>query len=241
MNIIDLQIDPSYLEKAMVELNLSDFPSTEIIGKMFDAMGGTLGHTQKMQSMINWIDLLEKKYREAITSIIYGLAHQYKQQEDRAYSPNQPFFNPPTSYFTENAVSRAFSLVEKLAQLLNVFEDLGIKEQGSSREAVSFGKIQALSKTTDLAALERSLKTLSPERHAHTHGMTPEMTRHNISSVSAGSINGERPMEVIVHSIDESKLPVTPYQQLLRCKNVMENFTVVISKVFEVIDNDLDI
>lgn len=239
MNIIDLQIDPSYLEKAMVDLNLPDFPSTEIIGKMFDAMGGALERTQKMQSMINWIDLLEKKYRETITSIIYGLAHQYKQQEDRAYSLNQPFYNPPTSYFTENAVSRTFSLVEKLAQLLNVFEDLGIKEQGS-REAVSFWKIQAMSKTTDLSVLESSLKTLSPERHAHTHGMTPEMTRYNISSVSAGSINGERSVEVIMHSIDGSKLPVTPYQQLLRCKNVMENFTAVISKVFEVIEKGLD-
>ncbi|GIO38867.1 hypothetical protein J41TS12_37280 [Paenibacillus antibioticophila] len=239
MGIINLQIDQSYLEKAVAELSLHGFPSTGILRKLFNAFSGNVEHSRKMQSMINWIDLLEKKYRETTTSIVYGLAHFIKQQEDGAFSQSQPFYFPSTSYFTEDAVTRSFALSEKLAQLLNVFEELGVLESGPSYKAVSFSKISNMTKI-DLSALDTSLKNLNPERHAHTHGMTPEMTRHQITGVFAGSINGERPIEVIMHGIDESKLPVTPYQQLFRCKDVMDKFTTAVSKVFEAIEQSLE-
>jgi hypothetical protein len=188
MDIINLQIEQSYLKKAAEELNLPDFPSTDIISKLIDSMCGTLEPSQKMQSMINWIDLLEKKYRETITSIVYGPL---------------PWRRSLRSYL----------------MCLKVWE---LRNQGDHVRQCQFGKIQAQSKKIDLRALDTSLKTLNQERHAHTHGMTPEMTRHQISSVAEGSINGAGPIEVIMHGIDDSKLPVTPYLQLIRCKVVLD-------------------
>jgi hypothetical protein len=113
MDIIDLHIDQRYLEKAAAELSLTDFPSTDVPSMLFDAIGGNVEHSQKMQSIINWIGLLEKKYRETITSIVYELAHFIKQQEEGAFSPSQPFYFPSTSYFTEDAVTRSFAAKSK--------------------------------------------------------------------------------------------------------------------------------
>ncbi|TDF94677.1 Cthe_2314 family HEPN domain-containing protein [Paenibacillus piri] len=240
MDIINLQLDQSYLDRAKAELCLPNFPSTEIIGKIYDAMGGTVEHSQKMESMITWIKLLEKKYQETVTSIVYGLAHHYKQQDEGFHSPSDPFYHPQVSYFTENAVSRSFSLAEKLAQLINVWKELGMPESGSPRIAVSFKKVRERS-VIDLSAFGDSLDTLSPERHSHTHGLNPEMSRPKVSSVGVGKISSdERPVEVIMHSFDESKLPVTPYQQLLRCKNVMGSFTTTVSTVFDDIEESLE-
>lgn len=240
MDIINLQLDQSYLDRAKAELNLPDFPSLDIIGKLYDAMGGTVEHSQKMLSMITWIRLLEKKYHETVTSIIYGFAHHYKQQEEGFHSPSEPFYHPQVSYFTENAVSRSFSLAEKLAQLINVWEDLGIAESGSPRLAVSFKKIRERS-VVDLSAFSDSLDTLSPERNSHTHGLNPEMSRAKVSSVGMGNLNGDGGrVEIIVHSFDESKMPVTSYQQLIRCKDVVSNFAAAVSTVFEIIKESLE-
>jgi hypothetical protein len=240
MDIINLQIDQGYLDKAKAELSLPDFPSMDIIRKLYNAMGGTVEYSQKMHSMITWIKLLEKKYQETVTSLVYGLAHHYKHQDEGFHSPSEPFYHSQVSYFTENAVSRSYSLAEKLAQLINVWKELGMPESGSPRIAVSFKKVHK-SSVFDLSELSESLDSLDPERHAHTHGLNPEMSRPKVSWIGVGKISSdERPVEVIMHSFDETKLPVTSHQQLIRCKDVMWNFIATVSTVFEAIEESLE-
>ncbi len=43
MDIINLQLDQSYLDRVMAELSLPDFPSTDIIGKLYDGCYGRNG------------------------------------------------------------------------------------------------------------------------------------------------------------------------------------------------------
>ncbi|MEW9701941.1 Cthe_2314 family HEPN domain-containing protein [Paenibacillus sp. SI8] len=238
MNIFNLQIDQAYMDRAQTELNFPDLTASHILGKLSDAMGGTVEQSQKYQTMKTWIGLLQKKYVETATSIVNGLAQFYKQADDGAISPSEPFYHPQVSYFTENAVSRCFSLAEKLAQLINVLENIGLPEKGSSRDAVSFKKVLREGSSIDLSALDNSLQILDKQRHAHIHGLNPEMTRPKVQSVAAGTING-RPAEFVIMGIDETQLPVTPHTQLFRCKDVMDNFNATVADVFAAIEQIL--
>lgn len=112
--------------------------------------------------------------------------------------------------------------------------------ESGHKKSVSFSKIREKTEM-DLSDLHTSLSSLTTERHAHTHGMTPEITRHKISDVQTGSINGGPPVAFIFRGIDETKLPVTPYQQLIRCKEVMDKFAATISKILDEIEQDLKI
>ncbi|MFX3638012.1 MAG: Cthe_2314 family HEPN domain-containing protein [Candidatus Pristimantibacillus sp.] len=244
MDYIKLEVENKYLERAHKELNLPDFPSMDIIDKLYDAMDRTMEKSQKFMSMTTWIKLLEKKYKETSTSVAYGLAHFYKQQEERQHNPHDPFYHPSVSFFTENAVSRSFSLGDKLAQLINVFEDKGVQESGNSN-SVSFYKIKNMTPLLiNLDTLDEALQKLKIERHIHVHGLNPEMIRNEVLDYSRGSINGNdvvngKPVEIFMLGINEAKMPVVPYQQLIKCKEVLTSFQTTISDVILKIEQSL--
>ncbi|NRQ56062.1 Cthe_2314 family HEPN domain-containing protein [Brevibacillus sp. HD1.4A] len=238
MEIITLEIETLYIEKARKELNIPQFPNTEnIIQKLYGAIGTTKEESNKFMRMITWIRLLEKKYVEAYTSVVYGLAHHFKSEEHGLYSHSEPFYQSQVSYFTDTATSRAFSLAEKLAQLINVYQDLGLKEAGMGKGVVSFKNVSS-KVSFNLVDLDNALIELDQDRHAHVHRLDPEIVRSEIKEVSNGLVGG-KPSTLIFTGIDETKLPVVPYQQLMKCKNVLIAFCVSISQVLSAIDQEL--
>jgi hypothetical protein len=238
VEIYNLDIETKYIDQARNDLGIPPFPNVDNVEKkLYDSIGSTKEESNKFMSTITWLRLLQKKYVEASTSIVYGLAHHYKSVEYDLYSKTEPFYQPQVSFFTDTATSRAFSLAEKLAQLINVYQGLGLKEAGIGKGAVSFKNVQS-QVSLNLVDLKNALTTLDQDRNAHIHRLDPEMTRGEIKEVANGFV-GDKPSTLIFIGIDETKLPVTPYQQLIKCKDVLIAFCAAVTQFLSVIDQEL--
>ncbi|GIM45979.1 hypothetical protein DNHGIG_15280 [Collibacillus ludicampi] len=235
MDYLTFLIDQKYIEKAEAELDIYDFPSwIDLREKLDSAIGQDALKSNKMLETKQWISLLERKYKELSTSLVYCLAYHYYSVDNSLYckNPSDPFYEPHLSFFLDTAAGRAFSLIEKLGQMLNVYLELGLSEgKGMGAKQVSFKEVIKkldISYKEKLAELEKAVEDFEELRHKHTHRFNPEHSRWKVNQSDQGKLNNEEKL-VVFFGLDENKLPIVPYKQI----QVYKNFQVKLYKALK--------
>ncbi|WP_333871635.1 Cthe_2314 family HEPN domain-containing protein, partial [Desulforamulus putei] len=192
---------------------------------------------------------LDGKYgSRGALKINFRLLHFYLAKHNEGLyhkNPSEAFYEPHVSYFIDSAADRAFSLAEKLAQLVNVYKELNLAEAFKrGQEAVSFKKVVERLDNVDrfkkiLAPLESSLHAFDQLRHGHTHRFDPEITRWEVKKVAPGIKNGKDPVTVIMYGINEKALPEPPIKQLEKCLAVQVAFNKALQDILFEIEKDL--
>lgn len=236
--VILLNIEEEQLKKIENDLDLPPFPDKRKLEEIISTLYGIEEiETKKFAKISEWLFSIIANHMELKTSIIYGLAHNNTEFNMDSYVDmfNQPLYHPPLSYFTNHSVEVAFSLSEKLAQFINVVED--INKNIEEVTLYNFTNERALIKTPKmlqskflepLKAIAEKRTIIREIRHNKTHKAESELIRSKVQ-ISEGFIN-DKPTRFIIHGIED--LPIDPYQTLLRSK---EFYILCTEKISEII------
>lgn len=142
-----------------------------------------VGLERKLTSTREWLDLLSLAMDELRTSLIYATAILESMAPGDPELIRRSGRALAVGYFLENASFRAFSVGEKLAQLLNIFLGFGLREQ---RE-VCFQTVKKEVKDADLLgplqAIADGLELTAELRHQHAHRFDPGVVRTRIEEL----------------------------------------------------------
>ncbi len=248
MDFLRFNINSNYLDDAYSMLKIPEFPDIDRIGgEIFKAIGTNEKDSKRLFESFQWALLLQKKYVEFCTSLIYTWAYHQKNINEGLYGkdPTDPFYEPHISYFIDNAADQAFSLAEKLAQLVNVYKKLNLAEAYTKgKDYVNLKNVVKKLDNEDefkviLSTMKSSLDAFEQIRHGHTHRFDPEMTRWEVNKVSPGIKNEKDPVNVIMYGINEKALPEPPIKQFEKCLDVLITFNKALKDIFLAIEKGL--
>ncbi len=248
MDFIKLEIDEKYLCKAVDELKLElgSFPNWV---PLREKLISNIHDLQNNIEIVEWINLIDVKFKELTTSVIYCHAFHYYAIDHSLYGKsdkNNWFYEPRVSYFIANSLSNAFSALEKFAQMLNCYGKLELDEAGNGSKAVSFSNIYKSDRLnnkykTILMPLNNEINKIKEERHSHIHRYDSEMNRTKIDVSKCTIMRDGKVVEDNIDFVRSSikRPPIAPYQQLKKCKSLYIIFRQCIEKVFEEMQNEM--
>lgn len=247
MNYYTFDISKNDLEVAYNKLSIQPFPDWSHVPQLIHQMDPN--DNTFLFSMIEWLKLLDKKYLELTTALVYSQAYLDYLYENDLFGKNDKndfYYVPELAFFTDSASSKMFSLSEKFAQLLNVYLQLGLHENSQKgRPYVSFDYIYKnvdAQITTILDPLKVSLEKLNETRNRHIHRYSPENIRWKTTPTNGEIIkqNDERiPTTFLITEIDNTVLPITPHEQINYIKEAQIEFQKVIKELLKIIVQNL--
>lgn len=199
----------------------------------------------KNHALREWLFAVMVTYKELETSIIYGASKKSTEMHGIWYDDafNQSFYDAPCSFFANQSVSLAFSLGEKTAQLINIFENINMEVKKVSlfklsddneitrlispnvpsyKESKSHGYLK------EIVSLLEPLKEI---RHSKAHRLDSELATVK-TTVHEGLKNDTEPITIVMSHIDIDRLPITPSQTIDRTKTFFELVTKVLDDIF---------
>lgn len=219
--MIILNVKEEQLEVISKDLSLPSSPDIKKLEEIISFLYGIEEiETNKFLKMQEWLFSIITNLKELNTAIVYGMAHKVEESNIDSFISvsDQPFYHPPLSYFANHSVALAFSLGDKLAQFINVVEDIN-----KDIDKVTLYNLTEVSKTPQmqdskflkpLKAIAEKRTTIKDIRNNKIHKAESELIRNNVQ-FSEGFINN-KPTTFIMQGIDN--LPVVPYQTLLKSK-----------------------
>ncbi|WP_121663470.1 Cthe_2314 family HEPN domain-containing protein [Metabacillus litoralis] len=243
--MILLNIEEEELKRIAIDLDLPSFPNKRKLEEIISILYGIEEvETNKLLKIADWLFSIITNHLELKTAIVYGIAHKKDDFNTDSYVAlsNQPFYHPPLSYFANHSVELAFSLSEKLAQLINVIEDINKNiEEVSLYNFTNENVLRRTPKMQDSKFLE-PLKSIADKRNIirdirnnKTHKAESELIRNKVQ-FSEGNI-GDKPTTFIMHTIDN--LPIVPYKTLLICKEFYITCTEKINEIIKLTEEYL--
>lgn len=248
---IDLNVEESILKKTKNELNL---PYIQNFEKLKHQINMSFNKAQndfeynKNHLLNEALFAIMVTYKELETCIIYGTAkkpsNMYGEWFDKHF--NQIFYDAPCSFFSNQAASLSFALGEKIAQFINVLEDINL----SKLKCISLFnfsndlKIKSLitpknstyknSKThSQLKKLSTLLEPLKDIRNKKIHRQDPEIIKTK-STITQGYKNDNEPITIIMSDINTNELSITPSQIIDKFKEFFIAVTLILETIFSI-------
>lgn len=234
VNYFNLNVPEELLKEESEQLSL--FPSCSLLNELEEFFYGRSEEiTAKLIRIKEWIFSLQVNHKELCTSIIYGNVFHRIAVEDGLYSQNpennQPFYEERTSYFSNHAVDLAFSLGDKMAQLVNIADDVKWDESTVNLfKLLDNGTSLSEQYKVPLKKLYEKRNEIKNARHMKIHKYESDLQKTKVS-VEAGAING-RTATIVLLGIDN--IPITPYQNLKKCSDFEVLFKEVTNDVLEI-------
>jgi hypothetical protein len=180
-----------------------------------------------------WVTVISSTLWEFRTSLVYAEAHSRRRPDGQDPSPP----DPPLAfyYFIENAATRAYSVVEKAAQLLNVVGRLGLAEVRKVTGKSVRKKLKPLY-VTSLDRLLAILKSIGTLRNDHIHRFDPGIPRTEVVEVEV-EIEGGPVSTAHLYRLRER--PLSASQQLDTCRKAYIGLDNELTELFNMVATDL--
>lgn len=243
--MITLNVEIEKLNQIQDELKLPSFPDIRKLEEFMHYLYGVEEiETNKFLNIADWLFSIIINHRELKTAIIYAHAHRTDKINTESYVSlsQQPFYHPQQSYFVNHAVSLVFSLSEKIAQLINVVED--INKNPDNVNLYNFTNKKVLDQTPKmkdskflepLTTIAENRKLIRDIRHNKIHQAESELIR-STAQIKDGFI-GDKQSKFVFLTIDE--LPVTLYETLIKSKEFYLLCTSKLNEIIKLIEDSL--
>ncbi|TNP01508.1 Cthe_2314 family HEPN domain-containing protein [Bacillus pacificus] len=237
---LTLNVDEKLLIEESAKLN--PFPDCFILNELEEFFyNNNQEIAKKLLRIKEWIFSLQVNNKELCTCIIYGNIWCKKDAENFSlenFNINQQFYKEHASFFSNHAISLAFSLGDKVAQLVNIASNLNLKDKNISLHKILDCTNPILKAyETDLKKLKEMRDKIKDARHMKIHNYESDLQKTNID-INAGKINN-RPAQIAIYGL--ARIPTTPNQKLKKCSEFHSVFIEVINNILKVICNSLKV
>lgn len=229
-------------EKLLIEESekLTPFPNCFILNELEEFFcNNNQEIVEKLLRIKEWIFSLQVNNKELCTCIIYGNIWYKKEVENFSlenFNVNQQFYKEHASYFSNHAIDLAFSLGDKVAQLVNIASNLNLKDENISLHKILNSTNPILKAyETDLKKLKEMRDKIKDARHMKIHNYESDLQKTSIN-INAGKIN-DRPAQIATYGL--ARIPTSPNEHLKKCSEFHSVFIEVVNNILRVTCNSL--